>query len=179
MTPKPIAAFVTEPGDSVEYGTKVSVINTSQNTNSAQWLLDNQLITLLSGNILPISSTGQYCISLIVSDTSGCIDTSAQQCIDIYKSPDPFYMPNAFTPNGDGVNDFIEVYGNKEEFTYLSVDIYDRWGEKVFESTDAGFKWDGTYRGTPLPPGVYVYMLAITFRSGQSISNKGGITLIR
>jgi len=179
VTPKPVATFATEPGDSVEYGTKVSVINTSLNTNSEQWLLNNQLTTLLSGNILPISATGQYCISLIVGDTAGCIDTSAQQCINIYISPVPFYMPNAFTPNGDGVNDFIEVYGNQNEFIYLSIQIYDRWGEKVFQSNDSGFKWDGTYKGTPLPPGVYVYLLNITFRNGQSISNKGGITLIR
>jgi gliding motility-associated-like protein len=67
-----------------------------------------------------------------------------------------------------------------EQIKYLSISIYNRWGEKVFESFDSGFIWDGTYKGAPQPPGVYVYTLDITLNdSDQSIHNKGTITLIR
>ena len=181
VPPKPVAEFSIQPvGDSVELGTNITVTNTSANADSVQWLLNNQVTSLPPGNTLPISDTGLYCISLIAANTAGCKDTSAQQCINIYSTgPQNYYMPNAFTPNGDGINDFISVYGNKVQIIYLSIQIYDRWGEKIFESLDADFKWDGTYKGTPEPAGIYVYVLNITFRSGPSIHNRGGITLIR
>jgi gliding motility-associated-like protein len=88
------------------------------------------------------------------------------------------YIPNAFTPNGDGVNDAFEVFGDKVNWQYADIRIYDRWGEKVFESNDLDFKWDGYYKGA-VTEGVYVYTLSLAYTDGTARSAKGSITLIR
>lgn len=66
-----------------------------------------------------------------------------------------FFIPNAFTPNGDANNDIFRVRG--EQIRELLVRVYDRWGEKVFETTTPGKGWDGTYKGKKVNPGVFVY----------------------
>jgi gliding motility-associated-like protein len=77
------------------------------------------------------------------------------------------------------VNDYLEVYGSKKTMTYLHMAIFDRWGEKVFESNDMELKWDGRFKGELMEPGVYVYAVDIAFTNGHTVHNKGSITLIR
>ncbi|MFN8316498.1 MAG: gliding motility-associated C-terminal domain-containing protein [Chitinophagales bacterium] len=90
------------------------------------------------------------------------------------------YIPNAFTPNADGINDLYEIFGNKEALKFLDIEIFNRWGEKVYESKDIFFKWDGRYKGDYLEPGVYVYTLNLTFLDNHSESNqRGSITILR
>lgn len=91
---------------------------------------------------------------------------------------DPFvYVPNAFTPNGDGENDVLYVYG---EMIYgILFRIYDRWGELVFETTDRNGGWDGTFRGKLLDPDVYDYYLRVDCIDGIQNIIKGNITLMR
>ena len=113
-----------------------------------------------------------------VSDADGCyaLDTVVITVISNYN----LYVPNAFTPNANGTNDYFELFGNKKAMSYLHILIFNRWGEKVFESNDLNFQWDGTYLGAIQEPGVFVYDLDITFVDGHSIPNhKGSITLIR
>jgi gliding motility-associated-like protein len=88
------------------------------------------------------------------------------------------YIPNAFTPNGDGSNDFFEMYGDKINWRNLAVSIWDRWGEKVFESDDINFKWDGRYKGA-IETGLYIYTISVTYTDGRGQNFKGSITLIR
>jgi gliding motility-associated-like protein len=88
------------------------------------------------------------------------------------------YIPNAFTPNGDGINDAFEIFGDKYNIKYLSVAIFDRWGEKVFESNDIGFRWDGRYKAAPLE-GVYVYDIAVVYTDDKVSKAKGSITVTR
>ena len=88
-----------------------------------------------------------------------------------------FFVPTAFSPNNDGQNDLECVYGKCIESLLFS--IYDRWGEKVFETTDQKQCWDGTYRGKPMNTGVFVYYLQATFDSGESVKKKGNIGLVR
>ncbi len=83
----------------------------------------------------------------------------------------------AFSPNGDGKNDVWKVQGRciKE----IEVRIYNRWGEKVYESYNAQESWDGTYRGKPLDTDVYVYVINVTMQDGTTKIIKGDITLLR
>lgn len=87
------------------------------------------------------------------------------------------FVPSAFSPNNDSQNDLECVYGKCIESLLFS--IYDRWGEKVFETTDQKQCWDGTYRGKPMNTGVFVYYLQATFDSGESVKKKGNIGLVR
>ena len=86
-------------------------------------------------------------------------------------------VPMAFSPNGDGNNDFLFVYGGQIE--RLSLDVYDRWGEKVFSTTSQDNGWDGTFKGKEVSSGVYVYKLKAVFLDGDTENKTGNITLVR
>jgi gliding motility-associated-like protein len=88
-----------------------------------------------------------------------------------------FYIPNIFSPNSDGNNDILFVRG--ENISVVSISIYNRWGEKVFESNDIFKGWDGNYKGKPCPAEVYVYSCNVTFLNGEIKKTGGNITLVR
>jgi len=116
----------------------------------------------------------------LVTDQCGNID-SANTTISI--EPCNYYIPNAFTPNGDGFNDEFFVQGSGMK-NYL-LKIYDRWGNKVFESKDQSTHWKGSdnYRKinneSKANNGVYVYQFLATFEDGSEVDEKGNVTLIR
>ncbi|MCK9612341.1 MAG: gliding motility-associated C-terminal domain-containing protein [Bacteroidales bacterium] len=87
------------------------------------------------------------------------------------------YLPNIFSPNGDGQNDVFRVRGENIETLHLAV--YNRWGEKVFESQNKNDGWDGNYKGKPCSANVYVYHATIVFEDGTETSRKGNVTLVR
>ncbi len=89
------------------------------------------------------------------------------------------FVPNAFTPNNDGVNDLLQVFGISVKT--VNFNVFNRWGEKVYgiETSDLSQGWDGTYLGKPLPPSVFTYYLDATFEDGQTKQLKGSVTLIR
>ena len=88
-----------------------------------------------------------------------------------------FFVPNAFSPNGDGLNDMINVHGFCIG-TYV-LQIYNRWGEKVFETSSMTESWDGTFRGKNMDTGVFVYRADGVTIDGKPFNIKGNITLIR
>ncbi|MBN4066170.1 gliding motility-associated C-terminal domain-containing protein, partial [Candidatus Amoebophilus asiaticus] len=120
----------------------------------------------------PENTTVYY---LAVSDLLGCSDVDSV-IVTVDRST-VIFIPNIFSPNGDGQNDMLDVQGKGvKELEYV---IYNRWGEKVFESSDLENDWDGTLRGKPLNPAVFVYYVEATFTNGKEIKEKGNITLIR
>ena len=90
--------------------------------------------------------------------------------------PDIF-VPDAFTPNGDGSNDLLYVRGRF--IATLDLKVFDRWGELVFSTTDQKVGWDATYRGKAVDPDVYVFWLDATCVDGQHFFKKGNVTVIR
>lgn len=124
-----------------------------------------------------VSQTGTY--EVVITDTNGC---SLVKRITVYVLEVPcgdpnIYVPNAFTPNGDGNNDVLYVRGHN--ITEMQWMIFDRWGEKVFEAYDQREGWDGTYKGRPVDPAVYVYHLRVVCGDGQGYFTKGNVTVIR
>ncbi|HWY12395.1 MAG TPA: PKD domain-containing protein, partial [Bacteroidia bacterium] len=87
------------------------------------------------------------------------------------------FIPNTFTPNGDGYNDKMYARGHKLATVYFA--IYNRWGEKVFETYDINEGWDGNYKGHPADVGVFGYYVKIKCQNGKETFKKGNITLIR
>lgn len=87
------------------------------------------------------------------------------------------FIPNTFTPNGDGQNDILYVRGLKVDEVYFAV--YNRWGEMVFETTDKSKGWDGIYKGKPADVGVFGWYLKVKCYNGEETFKKGNVTLIR
>jgi gliding motility-associated-like protein len=86
------------------------------------------------------------------------------------------FVPNVFSPNGDGQNDELKVYGNCiENFEFV---IFDRWGQRVFEITDPTITWDGRFNGKMMDAAVFVYYLKGTVK-GIDVSKHGNITLVK
>lgn len=91
---------------------------------------------------------------------------------------DKYYIliPNAFSPNNDGVNEAftVKTIGNPT----IRAAIYNRWGELGYENNNAVVHWDGTYKGVQQQIGVYAYLITITYKDGFTVIKKGNITLI-
>jgi gliding motility-associated-like protein len=90
----------------------------------------------------------------------------------------PVLIPNAFTPNSDGLNDIFLVYPSVKIFDY-QISIYDRSGQLVYHSKQVEMGWDGTYRGKPAPLGSYVYIITFTTEEKEKVIKQGSVLLIR
>ncbi|MGI6291254.1 MAG: gliding motility-associated C-terminal domain-containing protein [Bacteroidales bacterium] len=122
-------------------------------------------------------NTTTYTVS--VTDSFGCKewDTVTIFVLDVICDDPYVFVPNAFTPNNDNNNDVLYVRGKL--LTDIHFAVYDRWGEKVFETYDINIGWDGTFRGKDCSPGVYVYYLEATCLGELFYFRKGNVTLIR
>ncbi|MEL6986369.1 MAG: gliding motility-associated C-terminal domain-containing protein [Bacteroidota bacterium] len=120
---------------------------------------------------------------LTIWDINGCM-TSTQITVEVDKVRNVF-VPNAFSPNGDGNNDEFRVYTGQGITNIKSIRVFDRWGALMFASFDqvpdpsGVISWDGNYRGQMMMPGVYVYAVEVEFLDGQSLLYRGDITLVR
>ncbi|MCC7503639.1 MAG: gliding motility-associated C-terminal domain-containing protein, partial [Flavobacteriales bacterium] len=115
---------------------------------------------------------------VVVSDGICTVSDSVTVRIFEFACDEPdIFVPNAFTPNGDGNNDLLFVRGRY--ITALEFKVFDRWGEKVFETTDQALGWDAIYKGKPVDPAVFVYWLKVECEGGQTYFKKGNVTVIR
>lgn len=95
------------------------------------------------------------------------------------------FVPNVFSPNGDGANDFLQIYPSFDVLKINKFDIFDRWGNRVFSARDfnpdaaASFAWNGAFGGRILSPDVFIYYLEIETKNKEVLTQKGDITLIR
>lgn len=137
--------------------------------------------SLTSNNIFnPLASPEQttlYEVTIVTAD--GCSNKGAVWVVVLEPiCEEPYiFVPSGFSPNGDGKNDVFRVRGNFIEGIYLAV--YDRWGEKVFETDDPAQGWDGTLKGELLPPDVYGFYVRVLCFGGENFVRKGNVTLIR
>ncbi|MCX8020774.1 MAG: PKD domain-containing protein [Chitinophagaceae bacterium] len=114
---------------------------------------------------------------VIVRDEIGCPD-SAYITVYVFKTNPSVFVPSAFTPNNDGLNDVIRpIAVGIREIRYFA--IYNRWGERVFYTTANLHGWDGIHNGKPQPSGVFVWLLSAVDYLGNPIFRKGTVTLIR
>lgn len=107
------------------------------------------------GRVITVQDSGAY--SFTITDAFGCMHTDTIN-VSTLESSSTVYVPNAFTPNGDGINDVFKAEGLG--FEAFELQIFDRWGALIFHGTDINTAWDGTIKGAELVPnGVYVYKL--------------------
>lgn len=96
--------------------------------------------------------------------------------ITIIKDPNLFY-PTAFTPNGDNLNDIFNVYG--QYIDSFEMNIFNRWGELMYTTTQLDEGWDGNFRGNPMPEGTYAFVANITDSAGRNFNKSGSVVLLR
>lgn len=117
--------------------------------------------------------------TVLITNEGGCV--VEKEVTIVVLNPDcqePYiFLPNAFTPNGDGENDVLYVRSNIVES--LELVIYNRWGQKVFETTNQETGWDGTFKNTLQTPDVFAYYLKAKCFNGQEFFKKGNVTLLR
>jgi gliding motility-associated-like protein len=101
---------------------------------------------------------------------------SVSNRIEVIKDPNLFY-PKSFTPNGDGLNDLFNVYG--QYITTFQMDIFNRWGELMFTTNQLDAGWDGNYKGTAMPEGTYTFVAVITDLAGRTFKKSGSVLLLK
>jgi len=180
VNPKPKAAFTISPIPAEENKPAI-FFNGSLGATKFNWLFgdgESRTKNNMDTIIHQYDRTGIYQACLVAINQYGCTDTVCQPVQAIVK---PLLdVPNAFTPGRPGTrgkNHIVKPEGfgiGKVMFR-----IYNRWGQKIFETTDPRQGWDGTYKGVLQPMDVYVYTLEVEFTDGTKASRKGDITLIR
>jgi len=172
------AISLTASPDPVTAGFPVNLAtNSTQSYQVLSWLPESQFPdqTALSQSFTIIDTSKTY--SVIAESANGCIDT-ASVTVTVGTNTGDLFIPNAFTPNGDGKNDLFKVYGSS--INQLELRIFSQWGQLLFESKDQQKGWDGTYGGHPQPTGVYLYAVKVTLYGQTSpIIRKGSLNLIR
>jgi gliding motility-associated-like protein len=124
------------------------------------------------------ADTGQYVVTLRIRTNQGCEDEFSMPVII---GPDILvFIPNAFSPDGGGpaTNDGWKPVVNDGVQTYY-LQVFNRWGERLFETTDRDAVWDGTYQNTPVQSDVYAYLLKVKSWDGDELTYMGTITLLR
>ncbi len=180
--PKKIkAGFIAPAG--VCPGDMITLVNRSDgNVTNWEWIMGNSITSILhtpTPYLYPvINRTITYNVRLIASNTiSGCSDTAKKNIIAVDECH--VLVPTAFSPNGDGLNDYL-VLLNASKADKPEFKVYDRWGQLVFSSATITAKWDGMFNGIRLNSGLFVWMLTYTNRdTGKKIFQKGTTMLVR
>ncbi|MDB5282071.1 MAG: domain containing protein [Bacteroidota bacterium] len=165
--------------DTILYGDTAQLnLTTSGSVTSFSWKPDS---TLSATNIVnPVADPKQTTTYYVeVSDGNSCKrdDSVTVYVVRTSCAQSNIYIPDAFSPNGDGKNDVLYVRGNEISNLYFA--IYDRWGQRVFESRDITKGWDGTFKGKKMDAAVFGYYAEGACPSGEKFLKKGNVTLIR
>ncbi|MCB0401137.1 MAG: gliding motility-associated C-terminal domain-containing protein [Flavobacteriales bacterium] len=175
----PIADFITENNPTTVFDPTVYFIDQSF-TNISSWLWDFDgwgSSTEQHPYFTFPEDTGIYNVILYVTDANGCMDTTSGSVI--VEGEFGIYVPNAFTPDFDGLNEGFAPQGFGLSADGYSFMIFDRWGEQVFSSYKTFEPWDGTYKGKFVTEGVYVWRLHFKDINGIEHDRTGHVTIIR
>ena len=181
VNPKPTANFNTTP----IFNTPIEVSNatiqfnnlTNGNNNTYAWNFGDNTSSILTNPLHTYSTPGNYYITLVATNSFGCPDTTVYGVIEVI-APLHISMPSAFTPNGDEHNDKFNMIF-QPLMQSMDLQIYNRWGQLIYETTDIKSGWDGTFNGEPQPIGVYTYIVSATFNDGRTATKQGNVTLLR
>ena len=176
--PKPAAVFTAQPQTTLITNPVISIVDLSAGGSYWHWNFgDQDTSSVFSPLPHTYADTGTYTITLITSTHYGCSDTAYQTVVI---EPDfLFYIPNSFTPDGDGINDSFT--GKGIFIREYSMSIFDRWGNLIFFTDDITKPWDGkANHGTETSQrDVYVYSISVTDFKNKKHSYKGTVTLVR
>jgi gliding motility-associated-like protein len=183
--PLPKANFIASPLNLYLPDATVDLTNTSYDNIRNIWTL------FRSGSNTPywsdtsfnsfyrFTEEGSYSVRLTVTSPEGCVDSITRYEIITVNPGGTLFIPNAFTPNGDNDNDVFIPIGTGVLYENYSLRIYDRWGQRIFETAHLNEGWDGFIRGVPADINVYVWIVEGEFTGGKAFKKSGQVTLIR
>ncbi|MCB0403121.1 MAG: gliding motility-associated C-terminal domain-containing protein, partial [Flavobacteriales bacterium] len=175
----PVADFIMDPNPTTMFNPTINFFDQSY-TNIVNWWWNFGGLDT-SGMQNPSytfpEDTGKYLVTLTVIDANGCTNTITNTAI--VKGEFAIYIPNAFTPDFDGMNDGFGPKGfgiSTEDYGFY---IFDRWGEILFESHTLFEPWDGTYKGKLVPNNVYVWRIVFQDLDGKTYKKTGHVSVVR
>ena len=182
----PVAGFTSRPNPASILNPSVQFVDTSSaDVVYFDWTFYDSTNTMIGSDYVqnPIYNFSglieqQYYIQLYVENQNGCSDTVYGT--QIVEGEYAFFLPNSFTPNGDGLNDSFFPVGDKISVENYSFKIFNRWGEMIFSTNDFNEKWDGTYQNNALSSDAYIWKIdLVDSQSGEEKSLKGYVLLSR
>jgi gliding motility-associated-like protein len=171
---KPVADFTILTSNPTE-NLPTSFYNLTQNGFGYQWFFGDGSGSYEIHPTHTFSPYGEYTITLIATDMNGCLDSITKP---IYIQEEFYiYIPNTFLPDDNRINDVFS--GSFVGVEWINIEVYNRWGERLFFSDQLDFKWDGTYNGMKVPDGVYTWKLIYRRNRRQEEQITGHVTVIK
>lgn len=171
VNPAPDAGFDTV--SSGQYHNDWGFTDTTKNGSSWYWNFGDGDTSNIQDPAHIYGEAGTYVVTEVVTNSDGC----SSERIDTVLVPEGFYIPNVFTPNGDGQNDVFTI--STSGVSDFDFHVYNRWGQEIFTSNSPNISWDGrTNAGVKVSDGTYYYVLKAISKSGKDWSSKGFITVL-
>ncbi len=170
----PLPSVQVFPDTTIRFGDTISLrtdLQLSLETDSFRWRIQDGISCSDCPQPLVWPEKDAWYLIEVYKEGCKAVDSALVRVI----LPNNFFVPNAFTPNGDGQNDDFYIQ-TQSGVTVVVFRVFDRWGEKVHEGS---FPWAGTFRGSPAPMGVYVYEFVLKLFNNERVPLKGSVTLIR
>lgn len=178
--PDPVADFDASSTILTQVETEVSFYNNSENAVAYHWDFgDESSSTAVDPTHIYPKAPGSYTVMLIAVSPDGCIDLATLAIV--VKEEQIIYVPNSFTPNGDGFNnEFKPILAEGFDLDNYTLLIYNRWGEVVFKTTDTNEGWDGTYHGSLVQDGTFTWTIRVKNRTDDEYNTYNGhLILVR
>lgn len=156
-------------GDTVQLNGVVSGTAVRFSWSPFQYMNDNTVV------MPQVSPPAAMLYTLTAESMLGCGKVQDEVMVKVYRD---IYVPNGFSPNADGKNDVFKITA-ADGYRLLKFQVFNRWGQVVYEGRDLSTGWNGKWKGLPQPADTYVYYLKIGATDGRTLSKKGTVTLIR
>ena len=179
INPTPKAGISANPTTLDTSNPETEIINTSTGASSYEWNMgDNGLYSFFQPGMYtyPMYTLNEFIITLTATSDKGCVDTAMYKIF--FDNSLIFYVPTAFTPDGNEYNNVFKPILTSIVAEY-NLQIYNRWGELIFESNDKEVGWDGSYNGRMTQNGTYNWVIKIKTDGTQTHVKRGSVTLIR
>lgn len=174
----PDAAFSANPMNTTLIAPTITFTDQSQgNVTEWEWTFGDGTDTDEQSPVHTYQDTGYFSVTLLVTSAEGCIDIARS---NVNVGPDfMFYIPNSFTPDGDGLNDTFGPKGEGIRWETYEMSMFDRWGKQIFYTNDIDTGWDGTINGNEPVIGSYAYLIHILDANNRKLVYRGNVTLLR
>ena len=176
---KPVAKFTAQPQVVSIIKPKICFYNLSEdNYNNYWWFGDNQISSLVNPIHNYQATPRVYEVKLLVETEHNCIDSAFTQVTVVNEYT--MYLPSAFSPDGDNINDKFFAVGNGVDLDVFNLKVYDRWGEIIWETNDMSHAWDGkTKSGKYVQGGIYKWLVVYADETGIEYQKSGTVNVIR